>query len=55
MVWCSHIFKNFPQFAVIHRVKGFDIVNKEELDVFLELFCFFNDPMDLIFFLLVGG
>ena len=44
MVWFSHLFKNFPQFVVIHRVKGFGIVNKAEIDVFLELFCFFDDP-----------
>ena len=42
MVWYSHLFKNFPQFVVIHTVKGFGIVNKA--DVFLELSCFFNDP-----------
>ena len=46
MVWYSHPFKNFPQFAVIHTVKGFDIVNKAEVDVFLELSCFFDDPED---------
>ena len=45
MVW--YLFKNFPQFVVIHTVKGFGIVNKVELDVFLELSCFFNDPMDV--------
>ena len=45
MVWDSHLFQNFPQFAVIHMVKGFGIVNKEEVDVFLELSCFFNDPV----------
>ena len=43
MVWYSHLFKNFPQFAVIHTVKGFDIVNKTEVNVFLELSCFFDD------------
>ena len=43
MVWYFHIIKNFPQFAVIHTVKGFDIVNKAEVDVFLELSCFFDD------------
>ena len=43
----SHLFKNFPQFVVIHTVKGFDIVNKAEVDIFLELSCFFNDPMDV--------
>ena len=46
MVWYSHFFKNFPQFAVIYTVKGFGVVNKVEVDVFLELSCFFNDPMD---------
>ena len=46
MVWYSHLFKNFPQFAVIHTVKGFSIVNKAEVDVFLELSCFFYDPVD---------
>ena len=44
MVWYSHLFQNFPQFIVIHTVKGFGIVSKEEIDVFLELSCFFNDP-----------
>ena len=43
MVWYSHLFKNFPQFIVIHTVKGFGIVNKAEVDVFLELYCFFDD------------
>ena len=47
MVWYSHLFKNFPQFVVIHRVKGFGIVNKGEVDVFLELSCFFDDPADV--------
>ena len=47
MVWYSHLLKNFPQFVVIHRVKGFDIVNKAEIDVFLELSCFFDDPTDV--------
>ena len=46
MVWYSHVFQNFPQFIVIHTVKGFSIVNKTEVDVFLELSCFFNDPAD---------
>ena len=45
MVWNSHLFKNFPQFVVIHTVKGFGVVNKEEVDVFLEFSCFFDDPM----------
>ena len=44
MVWYSHLLKNFPQFLVSHTVKGFDIVNKAEIDVFLELSCFFYDP-----------
>ena len=44
MVWYSHLFKNFPQFVVIHTGKGFGIVNKTEVDVFLELSCFFDDP-----------
>ena len=44
MVWYSELFQNFPQFLVIHTVKGFGIVNKAEIDVFLELFCFFVDP-----------
>ena len=43
----SHLFKNFPQFVVIHRVKGFCLVNKAEVDVFLELSCFFHDPVDV--------
>ena len=45
VVWYSYFFKNFPQFVVIHKVKGFDIVNKAEVDVFLELSCLFNDPV----------
>ena len=47
VVWYSHLFQNFPQFIVIHTVKGFGIVNKAEIDVFLELSCFFNDPADV--------
>ena len=47
MVWYSHLFQNFPKFVVIHRVKGFGIVNKAEVDAFLELFCLFYDPMDV--------
>ena len=47
MVWFSHLFKNFPEFIVIHTVKGFDIVNKAEVDAFLELSCFFHDPADV--------
>ena len=44
MVWYSHLLQNFPQFTVIHTVKGFGIVNKAKIDVFLELSCFFSDP-----------
>ena len=47
MVWYSHLFQNFPQFIVIHTVKGFGIVNEAEIDVFLELSCFFHDPADV--------
>ena len=47
MVWNPHLFKNFPQFVVIHTVRGFGIVNKAEVDVFLELACFFDDPADV--------
>ena len=47
MVWYSHLFQNFPEFVVIHTVKGFSIVNKAEIDVFLELSCFFDDPADV--------
>ena len=47
MVWYSHLFQNFPQLIVIHSVKGFGIVNKAEIDVFLELSCFFDDPADV--------
>ena len=47
VVWYSHLFKNFPQIVVIHTVKGFGVVNDAEIDVFLELSCFFNDPMDV--------
>ena len=47
MVWYFHLFQNFPQFVVIHTVKSFGIVNKAEIDVFLELLCFFNDPIDV--------
>ena len=47
MVWYSQLFQNFPQFVVIHTVKGFGIVNKAEIEVFLELCCFFNDPKDV--------
>ena len=47
MLWYSHLFQNFTQFVVIHTVKGFGIVNKAEVDVFLELSCFFDDPRDV--------
>ena len=47
VVWYSHLLKNFPQFIVIHTLKGFDIVNKAEIDVFLELSCFFHDSADV--------
>ena len=47
MVWYSHLFQNFPQLIVIHTVKGFGIVNKAEIDVFLELSCFFHDSADV--------
>ena len=47
MVWDSHLFKNFPQFFVIHRDKGFGIADITEVDVLLELSCFFNDPVDV--------
>ena len=47
VVWYSHLFQNFPQLIVIHIVKGFGIVNKAEIDVFLELSCFFDDPTDV--------
>ena len=47
VVWYPHIFKNFPQFVVIHTVKGFGIVNKAEVDAFLEPSCFFDDPADV--------
>ena len=47
MAWYSHLFRNFPQFIVIHIVKGFSIDNKAEINVLLELSCFFNDPADI--------
>ena len=47
MVWYAHLFQNFPQFIVIHTAKGFGIVNKAEIDVFLELSYFFDDPADV--------
>ena len=45
--WYSHLFKNFPQFAVIHTLKGLSIANEAEVDIFVELSCFFYDPMDV--------
>ena len=48
MIWYSHLFQNFPQFVVVHTVKGFSIVNKAEVDVFLELSCIFYDPTDVV-------
>ena len=47
MVWYSHLLKNFTQFVVIHRSKGFSVVDEAEVDVFLELSCFFQDPVDV--------
>ena len=47
MVWYSHLSQNFPEFTVIHTVKGFDVVNKAEINVFLKLSCFFHDPSDV--------
>ena len=47
MVWYSYLLKNFPQFVMIHTVKGFAIINKAEVDGFLELSCFLNDPVDV--------
>ena len=47
MVWYSHLFQNFPEFVVVHTVKGFGTVNKAEVDVFLDSLCFFNDPVDV--------
>jgi len=47
VVWYTHLLKNFPQFVVIHTNKGFGIVNKAEIDVLLELSCFFHDPADV--------
>ena len=47
VVWCSHLFKSFPQFVVIHSIKGVGVVNKAEVDVFLECSCFFSDPVDV--------
>ena len=47
MIWYSHVLKNFPQFVCIHTVKGFGLINKAEVDAFLELSCFFNVPTDV--------
>ena len=47
MVWCSYLFKQFPQFVLIHTVKGLSMINEAEVDVFLELSCFFCDPVDV--------
>ena len=47
MVWYCHLFENFPEFVVIHTVKGFGVINKAEVDVFLELSCFLDDPTDV--------
>ena len=47
VLWCSHLFQNFPQFIVIHTVKGFGLVSKAEIDIFLELSCFFHDLADV--------
>ena len=47
VVWYSHLFKNFPEFVVVHTIRGFGIVNKEEVDIFLELSYFFDDPADV--------
>ena len=47
VVWYSHLLKNFPQFVVTYRVKDFGVINKAEVDVFMELSCFFNDPTDV--------
>ena len=47
MVWYSHLFKNFPQFVVIHAIKGFRVVNEAEIDVFMEFPCFLYDPVNV--------
>ena len=47
VMWYSHLFKNFPQFIVIHTVKGFSVVNEAEVDIFLEFSCFYDDPTDV--------
>ena len=54
VVWYSHLLKNFPQFIVIHTVKGFNMVNEAEVDVFLEFSCFFYDPMDVGLYIYKG-
>src|SRR5574339_234801 len=46
VIWCSHLFKDFPQFVVIHTVKGFSLVSEAEVDVFLKFSCFFHDPVE---------
>ena len=53
VAWYSKLFKNIPQFVEIHTVKGFSIVNKAEVDVFLEFSCFLNDPTDVVY--LISG
>ena len=55
MVWYYHLFQDFPQFIVIHTVKGFGILNKVEIDVFLELSCFFDEPADVGWFQIEKG
>ena len=55
MVWYYHLFQNFPQLIVIHTVKGFGIVNKAEVDVFLEISCFFDDPTDVGNFITISS
>ena len=47
MVWYSHLLRNYPEFIVVHTIKGFGIVNKAEVDIFLELSCFYDDPADV--------
>ena len=54
MVWYAHLFQNFPQLIVIHTIEGFGVVNKAEIDVFLEVSCFFDDPVD-VGYLIVGS
>ena len=55
VVWHSHLFKNFPQFVVSHTIKSFGIVNKAEIDIFLELSCFFKHPMDVLIIQQMGS